>query len=270
MLAARGACLLRTCLLVCIHLFGSLTTKPEHHVDAPPMPCRRYERANKPAGAFLADIGKFRDLSEEVLTEEQAGVVRFLRLDCGPLKQVIPAAPARGSAANTYLERCLRRGRGGHCYIGIECHPPALPTGAPQMLASHCEEWVGKFQALLHDTAARQLATLSDALLGHTAALGSEAAGQEQLQVGSWPQQRCPCCPWCYMQWVSYGSFLDEATRVPLPRLCCRRCAPSCRGSARTCSGRCRSAGRSTRHWRSCRWGSPTTRRSGCSGCRRC
>ena len=56
--------------------------------------CRRYERANKPVSAFEADILKFRDLSEEVLAEDAATSMRFLRLDCGPLKQVGSTAQA--------------------------------------------------------------------------------------------------------------------------------------------------------------------------------
>ena len=39
-------------------------------------------------GAYEADIRKFHDLSEEVLMEEASTPMRFLRLDCGPLKQV--------------------------------------------------------------------------------------------------------------------------------------------------------------------------------------
>ncbi|GAB4820450.1 hypothetical protein N2152v2_007496 [Parachlorella kessleri] len=52
---------------------------------------RRYERACKPVSAFATDIQKFKDLSEEVLAEEAAASMRFLRLDCGPLKQVLAA-----------------------------------------------------------------------------------------------------------------------------------------------------------------------------------
>lgn len=48
---------------------------------------RRYERANKPASSFMADIQKYLDLREEVLCEDSASSVRWLRLDASMLKQ---------------------------------------------------------------------------------------------------------------------------------------------------------------------------------------
>jgi len=51
--------------------------------------CRRYEKAQKPLSAFDADISKYADLSEEVLAENAAESIKFLFVDCGPLKQVI-------------------------------------------------------------------------------------------------------------------------------------------------------------------------------------
>eukprot|EP00898_Chlorokybus_atmophyticus_P005400 jgi/Chlat1/5861/Chrsp4S06373 len=50
---------------------------------------RRYEKAKKPLSAFEADIGKYRELAEEVLAEDTATAMRFLRIDCGPLKQTL-------------------------------------------------------------------------------------------------------------------------------------------------------------------------------------
>jgi hypothetical protein len=50
--------------------------------------CRRYEKAQKPLSAFDADISKYADLSEEVLAENAAESIKFLFVDCGPLKQV--------------------------------------------------------------------------------------------------------------------------------------------------------------------------------------
>ena len=51
--------------------------------------CRRYEKAQKPLSAFDADISKYADLSEEVLAENAAESIKFLFVDCGPLKQVM-------------------------------------------------------------------------------------------------------------------------------------------------------------------------------------
>ena len=48
---------------------------------------RRYERARKPLNAFVADITKHLNLQEEVLTEDAMTNIKFLRVDCGPLKQ---------------------------------------------------------------------------------------------------------------------------------------------------------------------------------------
>ena len=53
-----------------------------------PLTCRRYEKAQKPLTAFDADISKYADLSEEVLAENAAESIKFLFVDCGPLKQV--------------------------------------------------------------------------------------------------------------------------------------------------------------------------------------
>ena len=53
-----------------------------------PLTCRRYEKAQKPLSAFDADISKYADLSEEVLAENAAESIKFLFVDCGPLKQV--------------------------------------------------------------------------------------------------------------------------------------------------------------------------------------
>lgn len=50
--------------------------------------CRRYEQAGKSAAFVEAEIQKFRDLSDEILMEENTATVCFLRLDCGSLKQV--------------------------------------------------------------------------------------------------------------------------------------------------------------------------------------
>ena len=50
--------------------------------------CRRYERAQKPLSQFLSDINRYKDLIEEVLSENSQETVKFLYVDCSPLKQV--------------------------------------------------------------------------------------------------------------------------------------------------------------------------------------
>ncbi|KAI5057584.1 hypothetical protein GOP47_0027599 [Adiantum capillus-veneris] len=50
---------------------------------------RRYERAKKPLSAFESDITKYQDLQEDVQAEETITSIRFLRIDCGPLKNSI-------------------------------------------------------------------------------------------------------------------------------------------------------------------------------------
>lgn len=50
---------------------------------------RRYEKAKKPLSAFEADIQKYRDLCDEIAGEDAAATMRFLRVECGPLKQAL-------------------------------------------------------------------------------------------------------------------------------------------------------------------------------------
>ncbi|CAD7695690.1 unnamed protein product, partial [Ostreobium quekettii] len=50
---------------------------------------RRYEKAQKPLTSFISDITKYLDLQEEVLAEDATTNMRFLRIDCGPLKQAL-------------------------------------------------------------------------------------------------------------------------------------------------------------------------------------
>lgn len=47
---------------------------------------RRYEKARKPLSAFDADITKYLELQDEVLTEDTTTNMRFLHVDCAPLK----------------------------------------------------------------------------------------------------------------------------------------------------------------------------------------
>ena len=48
---------------------------------------RRYEKAQKPLSSFETDIQKYNGLQEDVQGEETTSNMRFLRIDCGPLKQ---------------------------------------------------------------------------------------------------------------------------------------------------------------------------------------
>ncbi|GMH41208.1 hypothetical protein BSKO_09118 [Bryopsis sp. KO-2023] len=50
---------------------------------------RRYEKAQKPLNSFISDITKYLDLQDEVLAEDATTNMRFLRIDCGPLKQAL-------------------------------------------------------------------------------------------------------------------------------------------------------------------------------------
>jgi hypothetical protein len=74
------------------HKAPSNTADPHMHC----LLCRRYEKAQKPLSAFDADISKYADLSEEVLAENAAESIKFLFVDCGPLKQVHSASDMCG------------------------------------------------------------------------------------------------------------------------------------------------------------------------------
>jgi dynein heavy chain len=50
---------------------------------------RRYEKARKPLSAFDADISKYLELQDEVLSEDTSTNMRFLHIDCAPLKQAL-------------------------------------------------------------------------------------------------------------------------------------------------------------------------------------
>ncbi|KAK9846646.1 hypothetical protein WJX81_008333 [Elliptochloris bilobata] len=50
---------------------------------------RRYEKAQKPLAAFESDITRYADLAEEIIAENTGEAVRFLFVDCGPLKQTL-------------------------------------------------------------------------------------------------------------------------------------------------------------------------------------
>lgn len=51
--------------------------------------CRRYEKAQKPVAAFEADIRRHRDIIDDVMSESASEAIKFLHVDCAPLKQVI-------------------------------------------------------------------------------------------------------------------------------------------------------------------------------------
>ncbi|CAG9464381.1 unnamed protein product [Pedinophyceae sp. YPF-701] len=50
---------------------------------------RRYKKADKPLLAFNGDTQKYQDLGEEVMAEDTSTNMRFMRVDCSPLKQSI-------------------------------------------------------------------------------------------------------------------------------------------------------------------------------------
>ncbi len=135
-------------------------------------------------GAFEADVRKFRDLSEEVLAEEAATSMRFLRLDCGPLKQVTPCVyyPCLNSAEELWhallpLQSC------SHAIVFLAALSGTLHMCSAQVLAAHCEAWIAKFQGLIHSISTRHLAALYETLAEHTAALGSGLDEPENLKV---------------------------------------------------------------------------------------
>lgn len=50
---------------------------------------RRYEKAQKTLAAYEADIQRYIQLQDEVQGEDSTTNMRFLRIDCGPLKQTL-------------------------------------------------------------------------------------------------------------------------------------------------------------------------------------
>jgi hypothetical protein len=58
--------------------------------------CRRYEKAQKPLEAFEADISKYHELVDDISAEVSSETIKYLFLDCGPLKQV-GCTPSRRS-----------------------------------------------------------------------------------------------------------------------------------------------------------------------------
>jgi len=50
--------------------------------------CRRYEKAQKQVAAFEADIRRHRDIIEDIMSESPSEAIKFLHVDCAPLKQV--------------------------------------------------------------------------------------------------------------------------------------------------------------------------------------
>lgn len=50
---------------------------------------RRYEKAMKPLSSFETDIQRYLQLQDEVQGEDTTTTMRFLRIDCGPLKQTL-------------------------------------------------------------------------------------------------------------------------------------------------------------------------------------
>ena len=59
-----------------------------HHLGMPIMR-RRYERADKPASSYEADILRHMDAAEDVMAENATEGVKYLLVDCGALQQTL-------------------------------------------------------------------------------------------------------------------------------------------------------------------------------------
>ena len=93
---------------------------------------RRYEKAQKPLGAFEADIRRYADLTDEVLAESAHEPIKFLLVDCGPLKQVLFVMSLRQNMQS-----------GAPRVMGKPCGW-AVFAGAGHM--GHCMAWSPAFQ----------------------------------------------------------------------------------------------------------------------------
>lgn len=94
--------------------------------------CRRYEKAQKPLTAFDADITKYADLSEEVLAENAAESIKFLFVDCGPLKQV------NAFIVSLCMHTC-------HCLDAFSRYLPVMQQGGVNVarLSHNVVRWYG-------------------------------------------------------------------------------------------------------------------------------
>lgn len=61
--------------------------------------CRRYEKANQGLDSYQADIANYNSMAEEIMLEAPSESIRFLSLDCNPLKEVCPALIKSNTAA---------------------------------------------------------------------------------------------------------------------------------------------------------------------------
>ncbi|KAK9909936.1 hypothetical protein WJX75_009720 [Coccomyxa subellipsoidea] len=52
---------------------------------------RRYEKAQKPVEAFEGDIRRHRDIIDDIMSESASEAIKFLHVDCAPLKQALVA-----------------------------------------------------------------------------------------------------------------------------------------------------------------------------------
>ena len=101
---------------------------------------RSYEKAQKPLSSYEADVNEFLNKQDEVAHEESTANVKFLFIDCGPLKQALRCARSGGEGGRLRAQP----GRGGRAdgdLVGEEqrqghtatqqwvCHPPTRPPG---------------------------------------------------------------------------------------------------------------------------------------------
>ena len=134
--------------------------------DCNPVPDgRRYEKAQKPLAAFEADMRRYAELAEEILLESAHEPIRFLNVDCGPLKQV-----------------CQHR---GHTALHAALLKSAETHSTSQALLGHCEAWTGKFTSLLGSVAARELGELHAYVRANTAALQQPVQDLRQVMAAA-------------------------------------------------------------------------------------
>lgn len=155
---------------------------------------RRYERANKPAGAFAEDMRKYADLREEVRMPPGGG---------GGGKG------GRGGGGAARLPRAIPAGhlcRGVHAIAHASSAPASTPASTPcqvlaedgasnvrwlrldastlkQQLVEACDGWLAAFQGLLATTVMRQLGGLEQELGRLTAALAG-TGGRDDTVLG--------------------------------------------------------------------------------------
>nr|AML30862.1 axonemal inner arm dynein heavy chain 6 [Marsilea vestita] len=104
---------------------------------------RRYERAKKPLSAFDSDIVKYQDLQDDVQAEETITNVKFLRIDCGPLKNSIIGHCEGWANKFTTLLNSIARVELEDIYLYIDRNTKELkePPESLDMLTEKVNNW---------------------------------------------------------------------------------------------------------------------------------